>query len=389
MRLRHYIVATGAYMAAFIGLGLTTACLGPTLPRLAAVASVGLARIGLLIFTRSLGTMIGSLLAGPAIDRGHGRAVLTISVLAMAACMALVPFSRQLLPLAGIFLLIGIGQGALNTGANTLLIWTYPDRAHSLLSVLHFCYGVGSLVAPLLVAWSLPVRTDGLFVYWILAALVAPVGIWFIASAQQPSGHIEHTNRARPSSRRAFYWAVVLFFSFVGAETTIGSWLFVFGERAAQLSPATASYLVATFWGAFTAGRLLTIVGASFIRPTRFVFWSICACVVSSIGVLALPYDGIGLWISVAAVGLSMAALFPQAFAFVNTSLGMTGWRTAWLLIASGLGGMLLPLLAGLLLDTISANFLHVVVAAAMLLALVSFLMVRRTAPRQSEAISI
>jgi fucose permease len=187
------------------------------------------------------------------------------------------------------------------------------------------------------------------------------------------------------SSRLAFRWSILLFALFVGAETTIGSWLFVYAERTAQFSSATAAYLVAVFWGAFTFGRLLAVFGSRIIKPTSYVSGSLAAGALLSASIMLLRGSNLLLWVAVAGLGLSMAAVFPQAFAFVSEKLGITGRRAAVLLLGGSLGGMLMPWLAGLMLDSVSAQILPVMVSLAMALALVAFRIVQRTAQETSS----
>jgi MFS transporter, FHS family, Na+ dependent glucose transporter 1 len=385
MRLRKDTLSISGYFAAFLGLGVTAAALGPTLPSLAAVASVSLAQIGLILMVRAFGEMAGCLLASPAIDRGHGRAVLVGSVLVMAVCLSVIPLSSSLMAFLGTFIVLGAAQGALHTGTNTLLSWKHPDRVHSLISTLHFSFGVGAIAAPLIVAWLLPFREDGLLVYWFLAAVLAPLGVLLAISPKPEARVAPSAVQKSTASRSAFYWAPVMLFFYVGAEATLGSWLFVYAERAVNFSAATAAYLVATFWGAFTFGRLLSIVGSSFIPSSQYVLASMIAGILSALGLLCLSQSGAVLWISIAALGLSMSAVFPQGFAFVSTALGMTGRQIAWLLISGSFGGMLLPWLTGLMLESVSPHTMPVVALSAMSCALIAFLMVRR-ASQQGQA---
>ena len=385
MKLHRGVLTLGGYFAAFAGLGLTAASVGPTLPSLATVAGVSLAQIGLLLFARSFGEMIGCLLSGPIIDHGHGRSVLALSVLTMACCLATIPFFHSLLPFAGVFLVLGAAQGAVHTGANTLLVWKHPDRAHSLLSVLHFSFGAGMVTAPLLVAWFLPLRVDGLFIYSFLAIALVPVVVVLAISAKPVAPQMKQTVKQRPSSRVALFWAIALFFLYVGAEINMGAWLYTYATHAAQFAPATAAYLVATFWGAFMVGRLLSVFGSAIVNPVQYVCGGLLAGSLSTVGVFVFSSQGGPyLWISVAALGLSMAAVFPQAFAFVSAVLGMSGRKTASLLIAGSFGGMLMPWLTGLLLESVSSHALPIAVGVAMALAFGAFLMVRRTADHAS-----
>jgi len=384
-----YSAETVRYFVAFVGLGLTTACLGPTLPSLAAAAGVSLAQIGLLVVVRSLGGMFGSLLAGPLVDHGYGRAAIAGSLLLMVGSMALVPIFGSLAFLIGLFFVLGIGQGALNTGANTLIVWESHNQAQSRLSLLHFSYGLGALVAPILIAWFLSARSNGLFAYWAIAILMTPVLVWMVTTSGRVELHASLSRRARNSSSRAFGWAIVLFFLFVGAETTIGSWLFAFAEQASDATPATAAYLVAVFWMSFMLARLLAAAVATRIRPSTYVLGGVSLSIALSVLILALAKGGIVLWLSVAGMGVAIAVVFPQAYAFCSAVLGMTGRRTALLLIASSLGGMVIPWLAGRFLESTSARSVPLVFGAAMLLALVAFVMILRTAPRGVEEPSV
>ncbi|MBE0635980.1 hypothetical protein IH601_08295, partial [Candidatus Bipolaricaulota bacterium] len=251
MRSRRDTLTLSGYFAAFAGLGLTAASVGPTLPGLAAIAGVGLAQIGFLLFARSFGEMIGCLLSGHFIDHGHGRSVLALSVLVMVGCLVLVPFSHSLVLFAGVFSVLGTAQGAVHTGGNTLLVWKHPDRAHSLLSVLHFSFGAGMVAAPLLVVVFLPLRPDGLFIYWFLAIALAPVVLVLAGSVKPSAPQMKRTVQQHASSRVALFWAIALFFLYVGAEINMGAWLYTYAVRAAQFSPTTAAYLLTTFWGGF------------------------------------------------------------------------------------------------------------------------------------------
>jgi len=370
------------YFVAFIGLGLASASVGPTLPGLAAVAGVSLARIGLLLSARSFGEMLGCLFAGLIVDRGHERSVITLAVLVLAGSLFLVPFSDAFLLLIAVFLVLGASQGGIHTSINTLLVWKHPRRAQSLLAVLHFMFSIGMVTAPLLIAWLLPIRADGLTIYRLLAFALIPVAVLLATSSSSslpvPRKQGETSDR---SSRAALYWTVGLFFFYVGAEINVGAWLYAYAGQAASFAPATAAYLVAVFWGAFMLGRLLAIFGSSYISPKSLAVGGLCMGIVSSIGMLTFVVrSNAMLWISIALLGLSMAAVFPQTFAYVSGVLGMSGRRTAALLIAGSLGGMFLPWLTGALMESVSPQWLPIGVSIAMSLALVALMMVRRTA---------
>ncbi|MBU1049916.1 MFS transporter [Candidatus Bipolaricaulota bacterium] len=382
MRARGGSYTLGGYFSAFVGLGLTAASVGPTLPSLAAIADVRLAQIGLLLFARSFGEMIGCLVSGSIVDRGYERSLLALSILLLTTCLAMVPFSRSLLLLATVFWTLGAAQGAVHTGINTLLVWKHPHRAHSLLSVLHFMFAAGMVVAPLIIAWLLPIRADGLSIYWVLAIALVPVALWLATSTPSSSTPVSiQSAQSRPLPRVALVWAIGMFFFYVGAEINVGAWLYTYASQAAQFAPATAAYLVATFWGAFMLGRLLAIFASAVISPFQYVCGGLLTGLASAVGIVMFaPQAGPGFWISIAALGVSMAAVFPQAFAMVSKALGMSGRRAATLLVAGSFGGMLLPWLTGQLMESISPHSLPIMVGISMILAFIAFFGVRHTA---------
>src|SRR5918911_253187 len=91
---------TSIYFASFVAIGLTTGSLGPTLPALAMQTNTSLSQISYLFTARSLGYLLGSLVAGKLYDRVQGHYVLFAMLGALALMMALVPFVPGLLLLA-------------------------------------------------------------------------------------------------------------------------------------------------------------------------------------------------------------------------------------------------------------------------------------------------
>lgn len=170
---------TAGYFAAFIALGLVAASLGPTLPYLAAQTDADLKNISYLFTTRSAGYLLGSLLGGRIYDRVRGNPVFATSLLAMALLMGGAPAVSPLALLVAVLLLIGVAEGFIDVGANTLIVWLHRERVGPLMNGLHFCFGLGAFLSPLLVA--LAVSTSGWYgwAYWSVALSLMPLGLWF------------------------------------------------------------------------------------------------------------------------------------------------------------------------------------------------------------------
>ena len=155
VRSRPFSNAIG-YYAAFIALGLFAASMGPTLPGLARHTGSRLSEISFLFSARSLGYLLGSLLSGRLYDRAPGHQVITGVLILMAVMMVLVPLIPLLWLLVAVLLVLGAAEGALDVGGNTLLVWLYRDKVVPFMNALHFFFGVGAFISPIVVAQPAP-----------------------------------------------------------------------------------------------------------------------------------------------------------------------------------------------------------------------------------------
>ena len=75
--------STRAYFAAFVGLGLTAAALGPSLDVLRERAGVSVGTIGVLFTVSAAGYTTGSVLIGRLYDRRRGPPLMAASIVVM------------------------------------------------------------------------------------------------------------------------------------------------------------------------------------------------------------------------------------------------------------------------------------------------------------------
>ncbi len=162
------------YSITFIALGLNSGSLGPTLPALAAQTHVEMKQISNLFLARSFGTMIGSWMIGRMYDRFAGHPLMAASLVASAAGMALMPTVTVLWTLFILSMFMGMAAASINVGGNAMIVLVHGDRVRPFISALHFAFGLGGLLAPLLVAQFID-QADGLkLTYWTLALLILP-----------------------------------------------------------------------------------------------------------------------------------------------------------------------------------------------------------------------
>ncbi len=184
---RSRLSITAAYYAAFIGLGLTNASLGPLLPHLADQARVGLGQVSILFTGRWLGYLLGSLLGGRIYDRRRGHPVMAVSLILAAVTMALTPTIPLLWGLVMIMILLGASEASLDVGCNTLLIWLHGRKVAPFMNGLHFFYGLGALISPLIIAQAALAYGRSAWALWLIALLLLPAAFVLLRLPSPPA----------------------------------------------------------------------------------------------------------------------------------------------------------------------------------------------------------
>ena len=338
------------YFWAFIALGLTTASIGPTLDALASQTSASLEQISLLFPVRSLGYLIGALLAGRLFDRLPGHPLMALGLALMAAGMALTP-TLPLLPLLMLVLLaVGLGEGMLDVGTNTLIVWLHGIRVGPYINALHFFFGLGALLAPFLVAQSVQRSGSVAWAYWLVAgaALPAMIAVLRFPSPSHRSEERDAEEGKIQNPALPLILILIAFFSlYVGAEVSFGGWVYLYAINAAGASASTAAYLTSAFWGAFTAGRLVSIAAGARLRPRLILQIDFAGALASLALVLLRPHELWALWTGSLGFGFFIASIFPTMFAYAGTRIRITAKITGYIFLGATFGGMGLPWLIG------------------------------------------
>jgi FHS family Na+ dependent glucose MFS transporter 1 len=370
------------YYAVIGGLGLGTAVLGPTLSGLAAQTGSTLSEFSILFVLGSLGYLSGTLLAGRLYDQRPGHPLMALAVLVSALGLGLIPLAPWLWLLVIVNFGLGLAQGSLDVGSNTLLVWVYRDRVGPYMNGLHFAFGVGAFLSPLIVAQALAWSGGIAWAYWTLALLIAPAAFWIM---RLPSP--EHRAAAREAQNAPVKWGVVgllvlCFFAYVGAEVGFGAWVYTYANRLGLADETMAAYLTSAFWGALTAGRLLSIPLAARLRPRLIMAINLAGCVLSVGLALFFPASSLVIWISALGTGLFMASIFPTLLNMAGRRMVLTARVSSLFFVGSSLGGMFFPWLIGQLFEPVGPHVTMVVIFAGVLLNVAAYVALLAYAPR-------
>ena len=368
-----------AYYGSLLLIGLIVGMLGPALTILADQTHSTLAGVSLLLAVRPMGYMASVLFSGWLLDRRiPGHTMLAIATLGAGLLLAITPTRTTLLQLAGVFLALGVTMGVMDVGSATLLSWSYAERLAPYLSGLHFSFGLGAFLSPLLLSTSLDYGLGGWGAFTFLALLAIPLALWQFA-APNPTHRPENCNQTFPIDWYLVAGFAGFFFLYGGAEAGFGAWIYQYALAFNTLDSHSASWLTALFWGLLGGGRLGGIALLARFTP-RSVLWIFLPLAWICLTVLLiapdLPYM---LWMGCAGAGLFMACIFPSMLAHAARVLTVDGRLSGRVgsafFLGSSSGAMVLPWLMGQAFSFWGPRWIMVIISGAILIAFMVFIL--------------
>lgn len=365
MKLNHYKFGKSnkdkfyfiTYGICFIALGLGMSALGPMLPYLADNVGVSLAQISFLFTTSSLGYLLGSAGGGRLYDRYQGHHLLLLSILLMALMMFLIPITPYFYLVLAILFLFGLGQGALDVGANVNLLWVFQSRVGPFMNALHFCFGVGAFLSPIILHNVMRWAGGQLnWPFWTLAILSLPgiVGLIWLTSPENPEKE-EIEKNLNANNSPLVIAMIILFFLYVGLESGFGGWIFTYATELRLTSETGASYMNSLFWGALTIGRLLSVALARKVAPAHLLSGNFLLGIMFLGLILFFPLHTIVVWIGAAGLGLALSSVFPTLLVLGESRMKISGKVTGLFFMGSSLGAMVVPMVLGQIFEYIGS----------------------------------
>jgi len=342
-----YYFAT--YGTCFFALGLGISALGPMLPFLADHVGVSFAQISFLFMTSSFGYLLGSAGGGRLFDRFKGHRLMLIAVIMMAATISLVPLIPYYYLLLFVLFIFGAFQGIVDVGGNVNLLWVYQGEAGPYMNALHFFFGVGAFLSPVILhqvmRWSQGQIT---WPFWTLALLSLPgiIGLWALSSPENQQPQQDEKANKKVNSH-LIVLMVILFFIYVGIESGYSGWIYTYATQAEIASQSGASYMNSLFWGTLTLGRLISVPLAKKIKPSKLLIGNFFLAVLFLGLILIFPLQPAIVWVVSAGLGLALSSIFPTLLALGESRMTITGKVTGYFFFGSSSGAMLVPMLLG------------------------------------------
>jgi len=345
--------------ASFFGLGVINAAIGPALPELASNTGSSLAAVGSLFTGLFLGSLAAQVFSGPLLDRLGPRWPLMAGLTMVGAGITGVAFARTLPVALAFAILTGLGYGVIALIINVTVSNLFSHRRASALNLINMFFGVGAFIAPAVAGLSLRLSGSSLTALWLggaLEILLLPLFFWKFKSIRQDEAKPGGPSTAGKTQllRSPVLWILSLMLLFyIGTENGASGWVTTYMRQTTSLAAANAALAASAFWLAFTAGRMLgALLGVRWSTDTMLkVSLSIALLggllIVASTGNIPLSFLGFVL------LGLGLGPTFPTALAVITAAFpGASGSATSLSMAVGFVGGMVIPWLLGVMIDT-------------------------------------
>ncbi len=361
--------------AGIFAFGIVMAMLGAVLPSLFAKIPFTKGEAGNLFFIMNLAMLAMSVIFGPVVDRFGYRALLTISALLVA--VSFFGFSRASTYswLVAAALVLGLGGGGLNGGANALASDLYPERRSAALNLIGIFFGFGALSIPFLIGILLD--RLGLGTILTIAAVLSLVPFALFLALRFPRAkHAQGfpLGQAAKVIRDPLLWlcGFLLFFE-SGNEFTAGGWLATYLNETFHFSAMAAALVLAGYWAGMMVGRL--VVSLKLVKSIKNETL-ILASAALSLGAALLIYlapSGPAAAAGIILIGLGFAAIYPTTLAVAGGAFpAFSGTAFSVIFMVALAGGMTAPWLVGRIAAAASlrSGLIVPVVSCAMIIVL-------------------
>lgn len=344
---------TASCFLAFFAFGFIDNLKGPILPELLRTENLSLSQGGTLLLGAYVGFIVATLFTGFVADWLGNRKALFFAGLLLCSGLFGVSFNTNFAFLIAMMGCIGLGLGAIEVGANALIVEMHPDSPGLYLNLLATFHGIGSFLVPLYVAMLIQAGVNWQRIYLsvvVLAAIFTAAFVitsWDRGIATLTRSEWNWRDTLRVGFQGQMGWYYLLISSYVAVELGLAAWLMEYLQQVRGMSVVQSSYYLSGFFLMIMLGRFFGSFVVEFLGYLRVVgvalLGGVVCLVVGLFGaeeyILALPVAG-GFF----------SIVFPTVTAVVaGFHKENTGAALGILFTFGGIGGALGPWIIGLM----------------------------------------
>lgn len=296
--------------------------------------------------------VLGGLLGGGITQRFGAKATLGLVLLCGALAMAALGLAaRDHYPLLlAATALYGFSFGVAGGPWSVVPPSLFPGAKSSAIASVYTLFGLGLTVGPLLVHLA---TSRGRWAVAPLGIMVSAAGgLLLLAVTEMPRADVDAAkDTVEPPAPERVVVGLLLAasFSYATIEAGIANWAVTFLTGEQGLSTESASVALATFFGAFTSGRVITSIVIRRVAPFRI--WALLpVAMVLSLFALPLATTPARAVLVYGVAGLACSGHFPLSMALSSEHVGAAAsarvgsWMFAALMTGVGLGAYLVGL---------------------------------------------
>lgn len=350
--------------------------LGPLLPLISHEYSLTNTVSGALLSAHQVGNLVAVFFAGIVpFYLGRKRALLALSSFVLVGFLMMVLTGNPIWLILG-FLFTGISRGSISN-FNNLIVNEASGGSTYAFNFLHSIFAVGALLAPFVVIGSTSVLGDAGWRVSVVITMSLIVVAMLLFSRAEITDFTSEQKRAKLTytflrERRLWINIGILFF-YICAEVIVAGWVVLYFIDSGIMTQQHAQMLASLWWFTMLVGRLtIVIAGNRLNKKMRLIVMSIGTAVFY---VFLLSSTGLAMIaIAMGGLGLSMSGMFPTCISNIGKLMQKYPMSLGVLLVISSAGGILMPLVIGVLSDTFGmfAGMSAVVVAILCMLVFVA-----------------
>ncbi|XP_015787699.1 sodium-dependent glucose transporter 1-like [Tetranychus urticae] len=368
--------------------------LGSSLLDLQIRLGVSFKQLSSLVPSRSIGFFIGGLISG-FLDMCFGPdMVLFVTIFSSGVFTILAPWFKQFYGTYVCLLLSGLAQGIFEIYTNICVLSTWNDEASNYVQLLHGSFGLGSLLAPLLVKpFLLPLvqnetetQSDEVvlgdytpddvkvqYPYLILGSILVfgSFGFLFFHFKNKSIKNANETiddeivDDDKPVVNKIFAVLIVAFIAHTtfAAETVIGTLAPAFVVKSdLRMTKQAGANIVSAFWFCFTFYRIIYITFTRFIRERRIIIFN---CTLSLIGLILMcvypEQSQVITWISFTLLGIGFSPAFSSSLGLLQKYITVSNRYASFLFIIASSGEAAHPWVISKFMDSLPTFFAYYV----------------------------
>jgi len=342
--------------AGFFLAGMATTLLGPLLPILSNRWDIADAAAGSAFAIQFVASTTISTLSAVLVVRYGARRTMSAGFVLIAlgvAALAVTPWPWALATIAT----YGCGLGVVLPTTNFLVAAANPGKESAAVSLVNVSWSAGAVTWPLLVTWvgtpasvMAPMLLSALMLALVVRLQVAgrqptraPIAPLATVAASPPIDDAERQPAAVSVALVCIFGALMFLYS--GSEAAVGGWISEYVHRLSADAPWTIAPTI--FWGALSAGRLLTPLLLTITTERTLLVIGLGSATLALTALVAIPLVPVAL-VAAAIIGAGLAPAFPITFAALSRDIGPSRPRLVGPVYAfTGVGSAMLPWTVG------------------------------------------